>query len=35
MDYIKALLKALGKKAIYIYLPIKPGEAPETYAICQ
>ncbi|MDC3174813.1 NAD-dependent epimerase [Candidatus Pelagibacter sp.] len=32
MDYIKALEKALGKKAIINFLPLQPGDVPDTYA---
>ncbi len=32
MDYIEALEKALGKKAKKIYLPLQPGDVPETFA---
>ena len=32
MDYIEALEKALGKKAKKEYLPIQPGDVPNTWA---
>jgi UDP-glucuronate 4-epimerase len=32
LDYIEALEKALGKKAIKNFLPIQPGDVDETYA---
>ena len=32
MDYINALEKALKKKAIINFLPLQPGDVPETYA---
>ncbi len=32
MDYIKALEKALGKKAKINFLPLQPGDVPDTYA---
>ena len=32
MDYIEALENALGKKAEKIFLPIQPGDVPDTYA---
>ena len=32
MDYIEALENALGKKAEKIFLPLQPGDVPETYA---
>lgn len=32
MDYIKALEVALGKKADIEYLPLQPGDVPDTYA---
>ena len=32
MDYIDALEKALGKKAIINFLPLQPGDVPDTYA---
>jgi UDP-glucuronate 4-epimerase len=32
MDYVAALEKALGKKAIINYLPLQPGDVPDTYA---
>ena len=32
MDYIKALEKALGKKAKIKFLPLQPGDVPDTYA---
>lgn len=32
MDYISEIEKALGKKAIYEFLPIQPGDVPETSA---
>ena len=32
MDYIEALEKALGKKVKKIYLPLQPGDVPETFA---
>ena len=32
MDYIKALEKALGKKAKINFLPLQPGDVQDTYA---
>ena len=32
MDYIEALENALGKKAEKIFLPLQPGDVPDTYA---
>jgi UDP-glucuronate 4-epimerase len=32
MDYVDALEKALGKKAIINFLPLQPGDVPDTYA---
>ena len=32
MDYVDALEKTLGKKAIINYLPLQPGDVPDTYA---
>ena len=32
MDYIKALEKALGKNAEKKFLPLQPGDVPNTYA---
>ena len=32
MDYIEALENALGKKAEKIFLPLQPGDVPETHA---
>ena len=32
MSYIDALEKALGKKAKIIFLPLQPGDVPDTYA---
>ena len=32
MDYIKALEKTLGKKAIINFLPLQAGDVPDTYA---
>ena len=32
MDYIASIEKALGKKAIKNFLPLQPGDVPETYA---
>ena len=32
MDYIDALEKALGKKAQLNYLPLQPGDVPDTFA---
>ncbi len=32
MDYIDALEKTLGKKAKISYLPLQPGDVPDTYA---
>ena len=32
MDYIDALEKALGKKAKINFLPLQPGDVPDTYA---
>ena len=32
MDYIAALEKALGKKAVMDMLPLQPGDVPDTYA---
>ena len=32
MDYIKALEEALGKKAKINFLPLQPGDVPDTYA---
>jgi len=32
MDYISALESALGKKAIINFLPMQPGDVPDTYA---
>jgi len=32
MDYIKAIEKALGKKAKINFLPLQPGDVPDTYA---
>jgi len=32
MDYIKALEKTLGKKAKINFLPLQPGDVPDTYA---
>ena len=30
MDYIQALEKSLGKKAKINYLPLQPGDVPDT-----
>ena len=32
MDYINALEKILGKKAKINFLPLQPGDVPDTYA---
>ncbi len=32
MDYIKSIEKALGTKAICNFLPLQPGDVPDTYA---
>ena len=32
MDYIHALEKALGKKAKINFLPLQPGDVPDTFA---
>ena len=32
MDYINALEKNLGKNAIINFLPLQPGDLPDTYA---
>ena len=32
MDYIKALEETLGKKAKINFLPLQPGDVPDTYA---
>jgi len=32
MDYIDSLEKALGKKAKINFLPLQPGDVPDTYA---
>jgi UDP-glucuronate 4-epimerase len=32
MDYIGEIEKALGKKAVYDFLPMQKGDVPETYA---
>ena len=32
MDYIDALEKTLGKKAQINFLPLQPGDVPDTYA---
>ncbi len=32
MDYVDALEKALGKKAKFNFLPLQPGDVPDTYA---
>ena len=32
MDYIDALEKALGKKAKINFLPLQPGDVPDTFA---
>lgn len=32
MDYIGEIEKALGKKAVYDFLPMQPGDVPETSA---
>jgi UDP-glucuronate 4-epimerase len=32
MDYIDALEKKLGKKAILNFLPLQPGDVPNTFA---
>ena len=32
MDYIKALEETLDKKAIINFLPLQPGDVPDTYA---
>ena len=32
MDYIEVLENAVGKKAEKIFLPLHPGDLPETYA---
>ena len=32
MDYVTALEKALGKKAKTNFLPLQPGDVPDTYA---
>ena len=32
MDYIDALERSLGKKAKVEYLPLQPGDVPDTYA---
>lgn len=32
MDYIEAIEEALGKQAVKEYLPLQPGDVPDTYA---
>ena len=32
MDYIETIEKAIGKAAIKNFLPLQPGDVPETYA---
>ena len=32
LDYIKAIEKAIGKKARINYLPLQPGDVPSTHA---
>ena len=32
MDYIEALEKVLGKTAEKDFLPLQPGDVPDTYA---
>jgi UDP-glucuronate 4-epimerase len=32
MDYVDALEKALGKKAKLNFLPLQPGDVPDTFA---
>ena len=32
MDYIDALEKALGKKAKINFMPLQPGDVPDTFA---
>lgn len=32
MDYIEAIEDALGRKAVKEYLPLQPGDVPDTYA---
>jgi UDP-glucuronate 4-epimerase len=32
MDYINALERTLGKKAIINFLPLQPGDVPDTHA---
>ncbi|HBM90789.1 MAG TPA: protein CapI [Rhodospirillaceae bacterium] len=32
MDYIGEIEKAVGKKAVYDFLPMQPGDVPETFA---
>ena len=32
MDYIDALEKTIGKKAKINFLPLQPGDVPDTYA---
>ena len=32
MDYITAIEKALGKKAVKELLPLQPGDVPDTFA---
>ncbi|MDR2417011.1 MAG: NAD-dependent epimerase/dehydratase family protein, partial [Holosporales bacterium] len=32
MDYVHAIEKALNKKAVYVMLPLQPGDVPATYA---
>ena len=32
MDYIDALEKSLGKKAKINFLPLQPGDVPDTFA---
>ena len=32
MDFIGAIEKALGKKAVYEFEPLQPGDVPETFA---
>ena len=35
LDYVDAIEKALGKKAIRKYLPMQPGDVPATFADCR
>ena len=32
MDYISAIEQAIGKKAIIEFLPLQPGDVPDTFA---